>query len=340
MQVKHYRQPSVREAFRAIREDLGPDALVLSSAYVSARGWRGLIGLREVLVTARAPERDAPAAADRIGDDGRRPADTPTASAPATSVVAARLVAAGLDESLAHAVAAGVPRREQRGMSAAGVRRALEQHLAGLAAADEAYAPVEVFVGPPGVGKTTTIAKIAAQERVRGGRALGVIAADAFRAGAVEQLRTLASIIGAPFRAARTIDEIAYAIDHARHTLLIDTAGRSPADGDVRDLRRLLGRRDDVRTHLVLPADSSVRTARRIFQTFADARPDRVVLSKMDEASAPSALVMWLMERGVPVSYITDGQRVPEDLTAATPAALATALLGDTRALAPAGSLS
>ncbi len=340
MQVKHYRQPSVREAFRAIREDLGPDALVLSSAYVSARGWRGLIGLREVLVTARAPERDVPAPADRIGDGERRPADTQAPPARATSVVAARLVAAGLDESLADAVAAGVPRREQRGMSAAGVRRALEQHLAGLAAADETYAPVEVFVGPPGVGKTTTIAKIAAQERVRGGRALGMIAADAFRAGAVEQLRTLASIIGAPFRAARTIDEIAYAIDHARHTLLIDTAGRSPADGDVRDLRRLLGRRDDVRTHLVLPADSSVRTARRILQTFADAQPDRVVLSKMDEASAPSALVMWLMERGVPVSYITDGQRVPEDLTAATPAALATALLGDTRALAPAGSLS
>jgi flagellar biosynthesis protein FlhF len=341
MQVKHYRQPSVREAFRAIREDLGPDALVLSSAYVSARGWRGWVGMREVLVTAQAPTRAVDNDDGRSVGGGRRPADTSRpAAAPATGVVAARLVAAGIDPALADAVAAGIPTREQRGLSAAGVRRALEAHLAPLAGADHTYAPVEVFIGPPGVGKTTTIAKIAAQERVRHGRSLGMIAADAFRAGAVEQLRTFAAIIGAPFRAARTAEEIGRAIDMARHTLLVDTAGRSPADGDLRDLRRLLARRDDVRTHLVLPGDTSVRSARRIFQTFADARPDRVVLSKLDEAEAPSALVLWLMERGIPVSYVTDGQRVPEDLVAATPAALATALLADTRALAPAGSLS
>ncbi|MGD9906083.1 MAG: hypothetical protein AB7U83_21635 [Vicinamibacterales bacterium] len=330
----------MREAFRAIREDLGPDALVLSSAYVSARGWRGWVGMREVLVTARAPERSLDECDVRPVDDRRRSTDTPPAPSPGTSVVAARLVAAGVEPALADAVAAGIPRREQRGLSAAGVRRALEAHLAPIAGAADAYAPVEVFVGPPGVGKTTTIAKIAAQERVRHGRSLGMIAADAFRAGAVEQLRTFAAIIGAPFRAARTVAEIEQAIGTARHTLLVDTAGRSPADGDLRDLRRLLGGRDDVRTHLVLPGDTSVRSAQRIFRTFADARPDRVVLSKMDEAESPSSLFLWLMEHGIPVSYVTDGQRVPEDLVPATPAALATALLADTRALAGAGSLS
>jgi flagellar biosynthesis protein FlhF len=225
-------------------------------------------------------------------------------------------------------------------MSAAGVRRALESHLTPLAGAADAYARVEVFIGPPGVGKTTTIAKIAAQERVRRSRSLGMVAADAFRAGAVEQLRTYATIIGAPFRTARTLDEIDQAIETSRHPLLVDTAGRSPADGDLRDLRRLLGRRLDVRTHLVIPADTSLRSAHRIFQTFADAQPDRVVLSKMDEAESPSSLFMWLMERGIPVSYVTDGQRVPEDLEPATPAVLATALLGDARALSPVGSLS
>jgi flagellar biosynthesis protein FlhF len=339
MQVKHYRQPTVREAFQAIRADLGPEALVLSSGLVSARGWRGLVGMREVLVTATAPER-RPDDDVRTGDDRGRRADT-SRRAPATGgVVAARLVAAGLDDALADAVAAGVPRREQRGMSAAGVRRALEGHLAPLAGAADSHARVEVFVGPPGVGKTTTIAKIAAQERVRRQRSLGMVAADAFRAGAVEQLKTYATIIGAPFRTARTLDEIDRAIALSRHTLLVDTAGRSPADGDQRDLRRLLGRRQDVRTHLVIPADTSVASARRIFRTFADAQPDRVVLSKMDEAESPSSLFMWLMERGIPVSYVTDGQRVPEDLAPATPAVLATALLGDARALAAAGALS
>ncbi len=92
------------------------------------------------------------------------------------------------------------------------MRQHLATYLAPYAAGAESFASVEVFVGPPGVGKTTTIAKIAAQEKVRGKRALGVVAADAFRAGAVEQLRTYAAIIGAPFRTARTIEDIDQAI--------------------------------------------------------------------------------------------------------------------------------
>ena len=213
----------------------------------------------------------------------------------------------------------------------------MAEQLKDLGAADETFARVEVFVGPPGVGKTTTIAKIAAQERARRRRALGMIAADAFRAGAVEQLRTYAAIIGSPFRTARTIEEMDRAIESARHTLLVDTAGRSPADNDLRDVRRLLGQRPNVRTHLVIPADTSVASARRIFTTFADAQPNRVILSKVDEAESPSSLFLWLRERGIPISYVTTGQRVPEDLERATPAALAAALLRDFPMPSPAG---
>ncbi len=186
-----------------------------------------------------------------------------------------------------------------------------------------------MFIGPPGVGKTTTIAKIAAQEKVRRKRALGVVAADAFRAGAVEQLRTYAAIIGAPFRTARTMEDIEQAISASRQTLLVDTAGRSPKDDDMRDVRRLLGRREGVRTHLVIPADTSVATAERILSRFADAAPDRVVVSRLDEADSPSALFAWLLETGLQISYITTGQRVPEDLERATPAVLAAAMLRD-----------
>ncbi len=179
------------------------------------------------------------------------------------------------------------------------------------------------------MGKTTTIAKIAAQEKVRRKRALGVVAADAFRAGAVEQLRTYAAIIGAPFRTARTIEDMDLAMAASRQTLLVDTAGRSPKDDDVRDVRRLLGRREGVRTHLVIPADTSVASARRIVERFADTQPDRVVVSRLDEAEAPSALFAWLFETGLQISYVTMGQRVPDDLERATPDVLAAAMLGD-----------
>ena len=117
-----------------------------------------------------------------------------------------------------------------------------------------------------------------------------------------------------------------------RHSLLVDTAGRSPNDGGLRELRRLLGSRRGIRTHLVLAGDTSANSARRIFDAYHDARPDRVVISKVDEAESLSPLLGVLRERAIPVSYITTGQRVPEDLQPATPLALASVVLRDATA--------
>ncbi len=345
MQVKKFRQPTVREALRAIRADLGPQALVLATETVPAAGWRGLVGMRHVEVTAGLPASlpavrpsaingrltDSQAREDASTFALRATADKPAGqvSTPKDAVIA-RLLASGLDRTMADAVAASMPAASLRGASLKELRAALAQHLDDLSRADQSYARVEVFIGPPGVGKTTTVAKIVAQERARKGRTLGLVGADGFRAGAVEQLRTYASIIGAPFRIARTIEDLEHAIATGRHSLLVDTAGRSPHDGGLRDLRRLLGTRRGIRTHLVLAADTSATSARRILDAYHDARPDRVVISKVDEAESLSPLLGVLREHAIPVSYITTGQRVPEDLAPATPAALASVVLRDT----------
>jgi flagellar biosynthesis protein FlhF len=324
MDVKEFRQPTVREAFRAIREDLGPDALVLSSDLVPARGWRGWMGLREVKVTAAPP---AGGAARRPVVTERRPAD----SQPPIGHLAARLIAAGIEPDLASRAATRVPAKVQRGASLRTLQEALAEELAPLVSGDEAYSPIEIFVGPPGVGKTTTIAKIAAQARARHGRLLGMVAADAFRAGAVEQLRTYAAIIGSPFRIARSAEDFGRALGNGRQPMLVDTAGRSHAEAGIRDLHRLVGTRGPVRTHLVIAADTSVKTATRILDAYQDAGPDRCVISKIDEADSLMPLLRLLQARGLPVSYLTVGQRVPEDLEVATPAALAATLLRDPR---------
>jgi len=323
MYLKRYRKPSVQEALRAARVELGADALVLSTELVSAGGWRGWLGAREVLVTAGA-EREPEVSVPRPPAADRRLADTD----PLRAGLIARLVASGLDRALAEAVAKAIPDAECRGMSATGLRRALATELTALAAGDDGFARAEVFVGPPGVGKTTTIAKIAARERAGRGRSLGMVAADGFRAGAVEQLRIYATIIGAPFRVARTPEELDKALT-SRLPLLVDTAGRSPRDAAVRDVLALVGRRRGVRTHLVLAADTSAASARRILETYEDARPDRFVITKLDEAESLSPLLGVLRERQLPISYITAGQRVPEDLERATPALLAGAVLRD-----------
>jgi flagellar biosynthesis protein FlhF len=329
MHLKRYQRQTVQDALRAVREDLGPDALVLATRLVAAPGPRGWLGRRVVEVTAAegrtpVPEVRQPARemAPSPGDGTRRRAQE----------VVARLRAAGLDAGVAREVADAYPHETARGVSERTVRATLAAQLSALVARDDSYAPVEVFVGPPGVGKTTTIAKIAAQERARNGHRLGLVAADGFRVGAVEQLRLYADLLGAPLAVARTPYELMTAIETAAGPTLVDTAGRSPSDDTSRDMLRLLASRPHVRTHLVIAADTPPVTMRRLLERFDAARPTRLVLTKLDEADSLAPLVSLLRERDLPLSYLGTGQLVPDDLQIATPRALASWIAGDASA--------
>jgi flagellar biosynthesis protein FlhF len=248
--------------------------------------------------------------------------------------VVSRLTAAGIDQAFSEAVALRMTDADCRGASEEALRRALTAELEGVSGADAEYARYEVFIGPPGVGKTTTIAKIAAQEcAARKGR-LNLVAADAFRAGAIEQLRSYATIMGVPLRIARSADELEHALSSTKQTALVDTAGRSVPDEGMADLFTVLERKRGVRTHLVLAADTSAATANRLLDRYAPLKPARVVITKLDEADSMMPLFDAVRERGLPVSYLTAGQRVPEDLCRATPASLAAALLREPAAFA------
>jgi flagellar biosynthesis protein FlhF len=333
MQLKRYRSASVREALALARQELGANALVLSTRLVSAPGMRGWLGARVVEVTVAA---DREMSADRpVAPPDRHPEPPVAAGEERLSLpdwqagLVARLCATGLDRTLAVEVSQGFPRWRRRDVSLGTLRRAVAGRLDAIVAPNEEWAGVDVFVGPPGVGKTTTIAKIAAQERVRRGRRLTLIAADGFRVGAVEQLRLYADIIGAPFMTARTPDDLAAALEAARGAVLVDTAGRSPKDPEATRLFEVLASRGAVRTHLVLPAGLARRDAERVVGAFAGAVPGRVVLTRVDEADSVAPLIGLLRERALPVSYLATGQRVPEDLERATASALAAHVLGD-----------
>jgi len=323
MYLKRYRRSNVRDALRAAREELGADALVLSTHLVPVIGWRGWAGMREIELTV---------GAERLSSGQQRPSSDEMRDRPSgPDEVAARLAAGGLDRALADEIAADLPAHQRRGASLHSLREALASRLSMLAAGDDAYARVEVFVGPPGVGKTTTIAKIAAQERARHGHKLGLVAADGFRIGAVEQLRMYADIIGAPFKVARTGADLEDALSRRRQPVLVDTAGRSLTDPSSRELFKVIAQCTDVRTHLVLAADTPIATARRIFDAYEEARPTRLVLTKIDETGSLSPLVGLLRERQLPISYLGTGQRVPEDLNRATAQLLAASVLGESK---------
>jgi flagellar biosynthesis protein FlhF len=186
---------------------------------------------------------------------------------------------------------------------------------------------VELFVGPPGAGKTTTIAKIAARERARRGQRLSLLAADGFRVGAVEQLRLYADLIGSPFAVARTPAEIERSLASTRSPILVDTAGRSLGDARALEVAERLSSLPGVRTHVVLPAGTSPRQAARLLDAYGD-RARRVVLTRLDEGESVAPLLKLIAARDLTLSYLGTGQRVPDDLERASAAALARHILG------------
>lgn len=322
MHLKRYRGKTLKDALRAVRQDLGPDALVLSTQVVQDRGPRGWLGGTVVEITAAIERRGLPDVSER-----RHTVNEPIDRE--LEALAARLGASGLEPGIARAVASSHPVEQRRTASAANLHTTLASQLESLAASDDDFAPVEVFVGPPGAGKTTTIAKIAAQQRSRQGRRLGLVAADGYRVGAVEQLRLYAEVIGAPLTVARSVDELGDALAAARRPILIDTPGRSPGDDVSREMFRLVGRQPGVRTHLVLPANLPPGHVRRTLDRFHEARPSRIVITKLDEADSLAPLVGVLREAALPISFVGTGQRVPEDLHRATPPAIAAWVLGE-----------
>jgi flagellar biosynthesis protein FlhF len=185
-----------------------------------------------------------------------------------------------------------------------------------------------MFVGPTGVGKTTTIAKLAAHFAVSEKRKVALVTLDTYRIGAVEQVATYARIIGVPSAVAADRAELKAALEafSDRDLVLIDTAGRSPKDPvHVPALAEL--RPEGVAVQLVLPATRSVADHAAILAAYAPLAPTALVLTKLDEAQGLGSALHTALTAGTPVSYLANGQRVPEDLHLASGARLAAQFL-------------
>lgn len=231
----------------------------------------------------------------------------------------AMLHAAGIEGPIAREIGAGAGRQAKKGRDAlrSWLRERVRERLLvrpGLIAQD---GPTLVAcVGPTGVGKTTTLAKLAARARLDLGRSVTVISLDTFRVGAVEQWQRYATLMGVPFHVAHELAGFQRVLREARSELiLVDTAGRSAHAANTLLADGLRGvTSHSVHVQLVVPAWMRASDAERVLASYQDPAPTEIVVTKLDETDTVGGALHAALPRALPLSYLCDGPRVPEDI--------------------------
>ncbi|HEX2972759.1 MAG TPA: flagellar biosynthesis protein FlhF [Tepidisphaeraceae bacterium] len=191
---------------------------------------------------------------------------------------------------------------------------------------------VVALIGPTGVGKTTTIAKLAANLKLRERRRVGLITIDTYRIAAVDQLKKYADILGSPLRVVNSPDDLRDAILAMSDCefVLIDTAGRSPSDAlKLSELKSFLNAARPDEVHLVLSTTASQECIESAIARFSEVRVDKIIFTKLDEAVHVGVVLNVVRKVNKSLSYITTGQDVPNDIEVGRPRKLAQLILGD-----------
>lgn len=189
------------------------------------------------------------------------------------------------------------------------------------------------FIGPTGVGKTTTIAKIAATLKLTKKTKLALITSDTYRIAAVEQLRTYANILGIPLQVVYTPEDMVQAAEELREydLVFVDTAGRSHNNDEQReDIQKLFDsvKEEQREVYLVLSATTKYKDLVKIATTYAEMTKYNLIFTKLDETDTIGNIFNIRMLTGAPLSYSTYGQNVPDDIGKTNAQNIAKQLLG------------
>ncbi|HHY37274.1 MAG TPA: flagellar biosynthesis protein FlhF [Firmicutes bacterium] len=204
--------------------------------------------------------------------------------------------------------------------------------LAVISPLDGSEQQVLALVGPTGVGKTTTIAKLAAKYALLENRQVALITADTYRIAAVEQLRRYAEILDVPLEVVLEGKELERALERHRdkNLILIDTAGRSQHNiVQLSELRNILSPSVQMKTVLVLSMTTKHRDLLDIAEKFRRVNYDALLFTKLDETTSYGSIFNIAKATGKPLTYVTTGQNVPDDIEVAEPETIAKLILGE-----------
>jgi flagellar biosynthesis protein FlhF len=176
---------------------------------------------------------------------------------------------------------------------------------------------ITAFIGTTGVGKTTTIGKLAAQLVLKAKKKVGLISIDNYRIGAMDQLKTYAAIMGIPCFPAFNRSDLLFALRRmeGRDVVLVDTAGQSHYDSTrIAELRNMISGDPPISSHLLMNVSTRDSEMRKVAINFSQLKFQSYVFTKIDEAERCGSIVNQIMKLHVPISFITTGQNVPEDI--------------------------
>ena len=379
MKIKKFNAASMNEAFKKIKAEFGPDAVVLNVREIKRTNKLGMTQGKYLEVTAAvdeglpkiskktktrtagaeadfatyrrpkmrpaAPDRDAEVTELRkeLADLRARLEQISFGSVPVAGSVPGALgtkfralLESGVPESLVRQIvqASNSPGFADSQMPA---EEKLLREVAGFFPVPEtplrpaAGPKIVALIGPTGVGKTTTIAKLAATDRVHHQKEVGLISMDTYRIAAVEQLRVFADLVKIPMEVAYKPEHMAVARRKFRQkdVIYIDTPGRSPRDGkSIEEIGRYLKAIEPHEVHLVLNLSTRPKDLLTAAKQFQAIPVNRILFTKLDETDQYGAMLDVVKSLTLPVSYVTFGQDVPETFREATRPYLSRLILG------------
>ena len=334
MQVKKYRAKTIDGATAKVKDDLGMDAMICSTKRIKGGFGDHMFEISAVPAGTAVPDAMGEIKSELVsikemiyllnhsGDLGER-----LMMDPDVLNLYAKLIRNGVDDKYARIfLERGGAFKERPKKHANRLRVDAIREIRRMIRVikpfeiDSNKRVISALIGTTGVGKTTTIAKLTAQLMLNAGKKVGLISIDGYRIGALEQLKTYANILGVPCFPAFNRKDLLFALKRleGKDIVLIDTAGQSQYDmSRMEELKKMMTDNMDINCHLLLSAATSELEMSSTAINFSSLKYQSYIFTKIDETEVCGPIINQIMKLNLPVSFITTGQNVPEDIEAA-----------------------
>lgn len=323
MIIKKFYGETVEEVIKRVKENLGEDATLLLVQKVRKKGFKGLFGFTEIEVTAakevnfEIQEKISPSVENGV-----------IAEFPALFRIKKLLKEEEVDYDIINSVissyieSTGGNRLKLQSLDL-NILKALIKSLIKTDSSQPRSGKVRaILIGPPGVGKTTTILKLASRYSIEENRDTAIITTDIYRSGAIEQLKMYGKMLDIPIEIAFNVREFERIVRRfeSKDVILIDSAGRSKKDKEyVETLRKFIYTMpiQGLKVYLVVSMVDNFKYIKDIFENYKVLYPNSLIISKLDEATSFGNLINIPFLTNLPITYVTTGQDIPGDIKVA-----------------------